>query len=413
MASRSAESTIKGYFYQFDNSILEILKLTNENDSITIEGIEDIDINSEEGYTAIQCKYYEGTEYNHSVIAEPIRLMLNHFSEYKKGLKPKVQYILRGHYKSGQHKLSVPLDLSFFKEKFLTYTSKKVTHKHHKELSLTDQELTEFLDCLAIDINAKNFNDQLKDLISIIKGLFTCNNYSAENFYYNNCLKLIKNLSIEAELSKRTISKKDFINKIDTSKILFNEWFIIYKTKKEYLKTITQNLKSTRVLEISKSKIILIGNEILQTDNSELPIEDFIFNLISRFYKINSVLRDAKPLTLVLDCNDSELKKIKTFLIENNIVFNDGYEHIKFSYFIFNSKPIITKSKNGTKIINSSYNIKIISKNTFDNHFSTIEAPSAFINFSKSDILNTFPSGQFFDLKYCETLKDIHQVLTK
>lgn len=151
----------------------------------------------------------------------------------------------------------------------------------------------------------------------------------------------------------------------------------------------------------------------MQTDNSELPIEDFIFNLISRFYKINSVLRDAKPLTLVLDCNDSELKKIKTFLIENNIVFNDGYEHIKFSYFIFNSKPIITKSKNGTKIINSSYNIKIISKNTFDNHFSTIEAPSAFINFSKSDILNTFPSGQFFDLKYCETLKDIHQVLTK
>ena len=41
MASRSAESTIKGYFYQFDNSILEILRLANDNDTITIEGIED------------------------------------------------------------------------------------------------------------------------------------------------------------------------------------------------------------------------------------------------------------------------------------------------------------------------------------------------------------------------------------
>lgn len=413
MASRSAESAIKGYFYQFDNSILEILKLANDSDSITIEGIEDIDINSEDGYTAIQCKYYEGTEYNHSVIAEPLRLMLNHFSDYKKGLKPKVKYILRGHYKSGQYKLSAPLDLPLFKEKFLTYTSKKVIYEHHEKLSLTDLELTEFLDSLAIDINAKNYNDQLDELIDTIKRLFSCDKYSAENFYYNNCLKLIKNLSIEAELSKRTISKKDFVNKINTSKVLFNEWFIIYKTKKEYLKTITENLKSTRVLEVSKSKIILIGNEILQSDNSELPVEEFILNLISKFYRINSVLRDAKPLSLVLDCDESEMKRIKEFLIENNTIFHDGFEHIKFSHTIFNTNPIITKSKNSTKIINSSYVIKLISKNTFDSNFCKINAPTAFINFSKSDIVNTFPSGQFFDFKYCETLKDIHQVLTK
>lgn len=413
MASRSAESAIKGYFYQFDNSILEILKLANDSDSITIEGIEDIDINSEDGYTAIQCKYYEGTEYNHSVIAEPLRLMLNHFSDYKKGLKPKVKYILRGHYKSGQYKLSAPLDLPLFKEKFLTYTSKKVIYEHHEKLSLTDLELTEFLDSLAIDINAKNYNDQLDELIDTIKRLFSCDKYSAENFYYNNCLKLIKNLSIEAELSKRTISKKDFVNKINTSKVLFNEWFIIYKTKKEYLKTITENLKSTRVLEVSKSKIILIGNEILQSDNSELPVEEFILNLISKFYRINSVLRDAKPLLLVLDCDESEMKRIKEFLIENNTIFHDGFEHIKFSHTIFNTNPIITKSKNSTKIINSSYVIKLISKNTFDSNFCKINAPTAFINFSKSDIVNTFPSGQFFDFKYCETLKDIHQVLTK
>lgn len=339
--------------------------------------------------------------------------MLNHFSDYKKGVKPKVKYILRGHYKSGQDKLILPLDLTQFKEKFLTYKSKGITYEHHIKLSLSDTDLMEFLDCLSIDINAKNFNDQLKELIITIKSLFSCNDYSAENFYYNNCLKLIKILSTESELSNRTITKQDFISKINTSKVLFNEWFIIYKTKKEYLKTITQNLKSTRVLEISKSKIILIGKEIFQSDNSELPIEEFILNLISKFYKINSIFRDAKPLTLILDYNENTLKRIKEFLIEKNILFNDGYEHIKFSYTIFNSNPIINKSKNGTKIINSSYVIKIISKNTFDNHFSDINAPTAFINFSKSDIVNTFPCGQFFDFKYCETLKDINQVLTK
>ena len=41
---RQADSTIKGYLYQFNKSILEILK-AEDDDIITLEGvIEDIDI---------------------------------------------------------------------------------------------------------------------------------------------------------------------------------------------------------------------------------------------------------------------------------------------------------------------------------------------------------------------------------
>ena len=69
---RDAIDTITGYYYQFDYSILQLLDLENENNTITIEGIEDVDISEEAGLTAIQCKYYDKTEYNHSVIAKPI-----------------------------------------------------------------------------------------------------------------------------------------------------------------------------------------------------------------------------------------------------------------------------------------------------------------------------------------------------
>jgi hypothetical protein len=41
MASRAANVTIRGYYYQFDTSILKILELTLDTDSITIEGVED------------------------------------------------------------------------------------------------------------------------------------------------------------------------------------------------------------------------------------------------------------------------------------------------------------------------------------------------------------------------------------
>jgi hypothetical protein len=42
--SRSAESTIIGYYYQFDYFILKLLQCQNDSDSVTIEGIEDVDL---------------------------------------------------------------------------------------------------------------------------------------------------------------------------------------------------------------------------------------------------------------------------------------------------------------------------------------------------------------------------------
>ena len=51
MHSRAATPTIKGYYYQFDTSILELLKLKKDTDKILIEGIEDIDIHKDNDLT--------------------------------------------------------------------------------------------------------------------------------------------------------------------------------------------------------------------------------------------------------------------------------------------------------------------------------------------------------------------------
>lgn len=47
--SREATSTIKGYYYQFDYFILQLLQLQDDDDSVRIEGIEDVDIVSDDG----------------------------------------------------------------------------------------------------------------------------------------------------------------------------------------------------------------------------------------------------------------------------------------------------------------------------------------------------------------------------
>ncbi len=119
MSNRSATDTIKGYFYQFDYSILKLLNLSNDTDEIVVEGIEDVDVSTASETIAVQCKYYSKTEYNHSVISKPIRLMLSHYKNIPSKQKLKIKYHLYGHYKSGHNKLTLPIDVAFLKDKFL------------------------------------------------------------------------------------------------------------------------------------------------------------------------------------------------------------------------------------------------------------------------------------------------------
>lgn len=113
MTDRSAVDTIRGYFYQFDLSILSILRLKSPEDSVEIECTEDVDIRTATDVTATQCKYYAKTEYNHSVIKDAVKHMVSHFKATLTGKSIKVNYAIKGHYASGQEKLDGGVDVSF------------------------------------------------------------------------------------------------------------------------------------------------------------------------------------------------------------------------------------------------------------------------------------------------------------
>jgi hypothetical protein len=122
-------------------------------------------------------------------------------------------------------------------------------------------------------------------------------------------------------------------------------------------------------------------------------------------------MRNSKPLILVLDYSLLEIKELKKILIDNEVIFNDGYEHLKFSPLIFNKEPIINTNKNGVKISKSSYLIKLISLESFIKNTLVISKPSVFLNFSKQDFDKNLSIGQFFDFKHCEDLKDVNKLL--
>src|SRR3546814_1207368 len=108
--------------------------LASKHGSVTVEGIEDIDLNDGSASAFVQCKYYEGTEYNHSAIKQAVIHMLRHFHAAGCLSDQVFKYRLYGHYKRGQHKLELPITEAFLIYNFLTYSPAYQKQKINDEL---------------------------------------------------------------------------------------------------------------------------------------------------------------------------------------------------------------------------------------------------------------------------------------
>jgi hypothetical protein len=328
MSNRSANATIKGYFYQFDHSIIQILSATSRDAAVLVEGIEDIDLVDGDDSVFIQCKYYEGTEYNHSVIKDAIIHMLRHFHNH--GCKPsqKLKYRIYGHYQSGQDKLPSKVDLDFLKNKFLTYTEKKVTHVVHNELKITNAQLNTFLCLLNIDVRAKSYDDQQREvekiLVSQING---CQKEDAQTFYYPMAINTIQNLAIQKNEANRRITKKQFLDAVNKKEAVFSLWlrqkfgeeYYARSIKKKYFPSLTTKIqKSTRIFildasgefDLAKISTLLgkIGNKFSHVEHQRTPVED-------RFC----------PYILLRGVTSDELIEIKSALLNSGIKLADGH----------------------------------------------------------------------------------------
>jgi hypothetical protein len=353
MTDRNAVNTIRGYFYQFDYSILRVLQLSDPDQSIAVECIEDVDIHTATEVSAVQCKYYEGTEYNHSVIKSAVMAMLSHFKTVKATKTPTVKYCLRGHYSGGQNKLTVPIDVAFLKQHFLTYSENKVERRHHEELGLSDPELHEFLSILDVDINAARFEVQFADVIRQLQTAYGCTPFTAEYFYYNNALALMRGLSIQPREADRTITKMAFLEKADTSSVLFNEWFVRKKGKKahfaalrkEYFSGLNQSpFERFFLIEVDPSTLVW----------SEL--KDLLHTISKKWSK--TTRRDGSssfcPYVYVHGISADELVALKKELATEEFGFIDGYDYQGADFNVKSiTRPATHENKIKLKVLNS------------------------------------------------------------
>ena len=327
MTNRSATATIKGYFYQFDQTIVRLLEATKHG-SITVEGVEDIDLDDGGASAFVQCKYYEGTEYNHSVIKEAVVHMLRHFHAAGCPSDQVFRYRLTGHYRSGQHKLTLPLTDEFLKEHFLTYTRDKHIYKVHEELAITDMQLAAFRGLLDIDVNGLSYDDQqaqvLKLLVSEIPG---CAAGDALSFFYPMAINVVQGLAIEADEAKRKITKDQFLKAINRKEVVFSAWLREHLGREYFARMIRRKyfyFGKTKMPKASRFFVIDMADEYQVDQATRMLVR------IGQFFSHKELQRTPAadrfcPYVLLRGVTLEQLIELKLSLWTQGVAFNDGY----------------------------------------------------------------------------------------
>lgn len=326
--NRQAIDTIRGYLYQFDNTILQILNHEEENAIFTVEGIEDIDIERIGSETvAIQCKYYEKSDFTPSKIKEAITWMVKDFSKRVQEGRELIQYKLFGHYRSGQDKIQLPINIAYLKDSLLTSRTQEkegkpsVTTKIHEVLGLNDENLELFLSKLALNIDGPSLDKQHELILKKLSELNICSSGEAE-FFYAKSIYIIRNLAKNQLETERKITKSRFISDLKYSKkVIFDHWYLEKVSVERYSKSIRK-----KYFNNTQSKF----NRFFMIDTKKFDffeVKDLLKRISVRWSNLSDVRQTNRfcPFVYLHNLDENNLKEIKRELIDDGYLIEDGY----------------------------------------------------------------------------------------
>lgn len=321
---------IKGFEYQIDKNILEILKEIDVNKVINIEQNQDIDTAD----FVMQVKYKEATKFTPSTIKKPVIQLID---EYIKNNSK--QYLL----------------YCYFKD-FNGYTESTSIDSilGSSKTNYTQQQKKDFKKSFKL-IFAPQFDIQLEQTIREIQNL----NYNEDEsiIFHSRASNFLRNLVVNNspnQISNRTCTKNDLIELFKNDrKVIFENSFRFFKGEDSYFKKIKKDFFTANNVD----KTIKIF--VIELDGSESKSEIvLLLKTISEKY-FKQLTRDIKgeaPFIFFRNINSQRSIEVKEQLVEAKLIFKDGYDFLNSK---FNLISITSKSSKENRI-----SIKIVNNKT-------------------------------------------------
>lgn len=324
---RQANSTIKGYLYQFNKSIFEILSAADDA-SITLEGIiEDIDIDSANSSTTVQCKYHEDKKYQISSVAEPILEMLCHYQK-SVTLNKDISYILYAYYKENED----GVDKDAFVEHITTTNNKDILLGYYHQIYTipkadsnilktalkprkNEEDKKQLLEyykthrsslklCVNIDAFWEKFEYQKAERYDTLcekvidKLSEVTDKQTAEALYYPNAFSHISYLSSKADVAERRITKKELLAFLaEQESVLVTRWSLTALDKTKLLRNKKASL-SAHFRSNSEIRAFIFGKKFVEENSNN--IMPFIYEYIEKYYKKRQLQKP--PIFIFDDC---------------------------------------------------------------------------------------------------------------
>lgn len=312
---------IKGLEYQMDKSILEILKETDENKRINVEQNQDIDSVD----YVMQVKYKEATKFTPSTIKKPTIQLINEFK--KDGSR---KYILYCYFK----------DFNGYSE-FTPINSILGSSKS----DYTEQEKDDFRKSFTLKFSPQ-FDIQLEQTIREIQNL----HYSEDEsiIFHSRASNYMRNLIVNNSPKNaihRTCSKKELIELFQNDrKTIFDNSFRFFKGEDLYFKKIKKDFFTFK----SVDKTIRIF--IIEFDGSERTTEitSILKHISEKYHKtLKREIKGEAPFVYISNVNSKKIVIAKENLVENKIIFKDGYDFLNSQ---FNLNSITSRSTKENQI---------------------------------------------------------------
>lgn len=345
---RSASSTIAGYQYQFERSVVEVLGLS-AGEKVRVEGIEDIDIWAESP-SVVQVKYYQGQRWSPSSVRDAVHELLRSFAE---GLH--VTYVLYVHFGSGD----VPPDCFSLEElkECLTYRPKKKPVERLYE-EFEEKQLIEFTKYFKI-IAGVSLDEQRKITTSAIAAALQCGEDEAEALHRMRAVQFLHEVAVHKEEGLRAVTRDDLLRLLGNREIFYNKW---HKEAIGHERFIQATTKKLRAANFNTSR--MYRGVLLEVTEENLVGVCRLAAELARDMSGTLRLRTtaAKPWTLILRGDEELVMSVKRSLIRESIAFNDGFEHLHFSPELFIEPAVVNGKGRTDRLFRSSHVIRVISE---------------------------------------------------
>jgi hypothetical protein len=332
--TRATDYTIKGFLYQFNKTLLEILN-SHDDSIITAEGIiEDVEVATPAEMKAIQCKYHEASEaFTPSGIFKPLLQMMHYFHANPDA---NIRYILFAHYPSAKGIPQPTVDKTDFEA----------------ALNSKNKDLQQYVGILHGKVDLDGFSSKFTmefgptfdDLVAQASDALKANGIpegDIETLAYPNAINMIAGISVKHNSEERKTTKKQFLETLKAiRKTAISRWTLALRTRKQLLDARRKQLK-THLDKNSRLRYLVVDSRSL--DDYEAEIVLFVGDYLDKYH-----FKPAHISTPVLClCTSVEdFRSIRYRLYTKGIISTDGYIGDYFDESRFFRDPL---SRRGTR----------------------------------------------------------------